>query len=77
MDKLDTSDLQSLFMNPSTYSNAKDSVKKTGNTGVRRNEKKQFSRVFEDMRNKAAEELGISLKTLYNKLNQQDARKTA
>jgi len=45
----------SLYMNPSAYSQVRDE-KKT--KGIRRGEKSDFSRIFDDLRSKTADELG-------------------
>ena len=54
MAKVDT-DVTSLFMNPASYSQVKEE-KKTKSTG--RTGKTEFSRIFEDLRGKTADELG-------------------
>ena len=54
MAKVDSSDT-SFYMNPSAYSQVKDE-KKPG--GIRRGEKSEFSRIFDDLRGKTAGELG-------------------
>jgi uncharacterized protein YaaR (DUF327 family) len=48
MAKVDT-DVSSLFMNPSAYSQVKDDAKKT--KGVKHGGKAEFSRIFEEIRN--------------------------
>ena len=55
MAKVDTTDIPSLFMNPSVYSHAKDEMK---TKGVKRGNKTDFSRVLDDLHGKTADELG-------------------
>jgi uncharacterized protein YaaR (DUF327 family) len=54
MDKVDSADA-SLYMNPSAYSQVKDDKK---SKGIRRGERTDFSRIFDDLRSKTADELG-------------------
>ena len=54
MAKLDTADIPSFYMNPSAYAHVKDE-KKTKNT---RTGKAEFSRVFDELRGKTADDLG-------------------
>jgi uncharacterized protein YaaR (DUF327 family) len=56
MAKVDTGDIPSFYMNPQAYSQVKTDAKK--GRGIRRTGEKDFSRVFEDIRAKTAEELG-------------------
>ncbi|MDR0315467.1 MAG: YaaR family protein [Treponema sp.] len=56
MAKVDSGDIPSFFMNPSAYSQVKSENKKT--KGPRRSGVPEFSRVFDDIRAKTAEELG-------------------
>ena len=55
MAKVDT-DVQSLFMNPSAYTQVKDDSKKI--KGIKRGSKTEFSKIFEEIRGKTAGELG-------------------
>ena len=55
MAKLDTTDISSLYMNPSVYSNIKDE-KKT--KGAKRGGKTDFSSMFDNLRGKTADEIG-------------------
>ena len=54
MAKVDA-DVSPLFMNPSAYSQVKDEKKPKG---ARRSGKTEFSRIFEDIRGKTADQLG-------------------
>jgi uncharacterized protein YaaR (DUF327 family) len=56
MAKVDTPDLPSFYMNPSSYAPVKGESKKS--KGVRRPGGTDFSRLFEDIRGKTADELG-------------------
>jgi uncharacterized protein YaaR (DUF327 family) len=56
MAKVDTPDLPSFYMNPSAYAPVKGESKKS--KGVRRPGETDFSRLFEDIRGKTADELG-------------------
>jgi uncharacterized protein YaaR (DUF327 family) len=56
MAKVDTGDLPSFYMNPQAYSQVKSDAKKE--KGIRRTGERSFSRVFQDIRGKTAEELG-------------------
>ena len=56
MAKIDSPDLSAFYMNPAAYSQVKGDSKKP--RGIRQGGKTDFSRVFEDMRDKAADELG-------------------
>jgi uncharacterized protein YaaR (DUF327 family) len=55
MAKVDASDIPSFYMNPGAYAQKPDS-KKT--KGLKRSGKSDFSRLFEDIRGKTADELG-------------------
>ena len=57
MAKVDT-DVPSFYMNPSAYSQIKDDPKKTKAAGIRRTGKTEFSRIFDELRGKTADELG-------------------
>jgi len=54
MAKVESADT-SFYMNPSAYSQVKDEKK---SRGVRRGERSDFSRIFDDLRGKTADELG-------------------
>ena len=54
MAKVESADT-SLYMNPSAYTQVKDEKK---SKGVRRGERTDFSRIFDDLRSKTADELG-------------------
>ncbi|MCL2230297.1 MAG: YaaR family protein [Treponema sp.] len=54
MAKIDGTD-PSLFMNPSAYSQVKDDKK---SKGIRKGEKTEFSKLFDSLRSKTAEQLG-------------------
>jgi len=54
MAKVESADT-SLYMNPSAYTQVKDEKK---SRGIRRGERSDFSRIFDDLRSKTAEELG-------------------
>ena len=54
MAKVESADT-SLYMNPSAYTQVKDEKK---SKGVRRGENSDFSRIFDDLRSKTADELG-------------------
>lgn len=56
MAKVDAADIPSFYMNPAAYSQVKDENKKT--KGTRQSGKMDFSRIFEDIRGKTAEEIG-------------------
>lgn len=58
MAKVDSPDIPSFYMNPAAYSQVKGDNKKAGSRGIRRTGGKDFSRVFEDIRGKTADELG-------------------
>jgi uncharacterized protein YaaR (DUF327 family) len=60
MAKVDSTDLPSFYMNPAAYSQVKGDTKKskTNRSTVRQSGKTDFSRVFEDIRGKTADELG-------------------
>jgi uncharacterized protein YaaR (DUF327 family) len=57
MAKIDSPDLPSFYMNPAAYSQVKGDAKKNKTQGVRRG--REFSRIFEELRGKTADELGI------------------
>ena len=52
-------DLPSFFMNPQAYTHVKEETKKTRTSGPRRSGKTEFSRIFEAIRGKTADELGV------------------
>jgi uncharacterized protein YaaR (DUF327 family) len=54
MAKVDSADT-SFYMNPSAYTQVKDEKK---SRGIRRGERTDFSRIFDDLRSKTADELG-------------------
>ena len=54
MAKVESADT-SIYMNPSTYTQVKDEKK---SRGIRRGERSDFSRIFDDLRSKTADELG-------------------
>jgi uncharacterized protein YaaR (DUF327 family) len=56
MAKVDTADIPSFYMNPAAYSQVKGDGKKT--KGLRQGGKTEFSRLFEELRGKTADELG-------------------
>jgi uncharacterized protein YaaR (DUF327 family) len=56
MAKVDSPDLPSFYMNPAAYSPVKGDNKKS--KGIRQAGTTDFSRIFEDVRGKTAEELG-------------------
>jgi uncharacterized protein YaaR (DUF327 family) len=56
MAKVDTTDIPSFYMNPQAYSQVKDDTKKT--KGIRPGGKTEFSRIFDDLRGKTADEIG-------------------
>ena len=56
MAKVDSSDLPSFYMNPAAYSQVKSENKKRKD--VRRTGETDFSRLFQDIRGKTAEEIG-------------------
>jgi uncharacterized protein YaaR (DUF327 family) len=58
MAKIDSSDVSSFYMNPSAYSQVKEEAKKTRGRGVRRSGETGFSKLFESIRGKTADELG-------------------
>ena len=57
MAKVDNTDVSSLFMNPSAYSQVKGNAKKEKGKAIRRSSS-SFSRVFGEFRAKTADELG-------------------
>jgi len=57
MAKVDPTDIPSFYMNPSAYSKVKDEKKPGSKLGIRR-ERTDFSRLFDDLRSKTADELG-------------------
>ncbi|MDR2480436.1 MAG: YaaR family protein [Treponema sp.] len=58
MAKVDSADIPAFYMNPSAYSQVKTETKKTKGMGVQNGGKTDFSRMFEEIRGKTAEELG-------------------
>ena len=58
MAKVDGTDTPSFYMNPSVYSAVKEESKKTRGRGVRRSGQTGFSRIFDDLRARTAEQLG-------------------
>ena len=58
MAKVDNTEIPSFYMNPSAYSQVKGDGKKTKGREIRRRDGLNFSRVFDDARAKAADELG-------------------
>jgi uncharacterized protein YaaR (DUF327 family) len=55
MAKVDTTDIPSFYMNPQAYAQVKDDTKKTK---IRPGSKTEFSRLFDDLKGKTADELG-------------------
>jgi uncharacterized protein YaaR (DUF327 family) len=58
MAKIDSPDVSSFYMNPSAYSQVKEEAKKTRGRSVRRGGETDFSKVFESVRGKTADDLG-------------------
>ena len=56
MAKVDSADIPSFYMNPAAYSQVKGGDKKT--KGIPKGGKTGFSRIFEDIRGKTADEIG-------------------
>ncbi len=58
MAKVESGDMSAVYLNPSAYSQVKNDIKKEKGRSPRRAGETGFSRVFEELRAKTAEELG-------------------
>ncbi|MDR2477837.1 MAG: YaaR family protein [Treponema sp.] len=58
MAKIDSPDLSSFYMNPAAYSQVKSETKKNKGREIRRSGETDFSRIFNDIQGKTADELG-------------------